>query len=136
MFWDSIHGVRSYVLLIAQVSTLQCRLICFLTGIGRSLPRVSFFETPAERALWGSGALHVLNKSTGGIAHEWARSKVTNQLAEERQIDVLRHINTDQTARDMLRITEAHGKEKLQYWGFSYVPCQTRPLIISHHLIR
>ncbi|ESK91339.1 alpha beta hydrolase fold family [Moniliophthora roreri MCA 2997] len=29
-------------------------------------------------------------------------------------------MNTDYTARDMLRITEAYGREKIQYWGISY----------------
>ena len=72
----------------------------------------------------GSGAIsgtgfQVLNTSTGDVAKTWARAKVTNQLAAERQLELLRHINTDQTARDMLRIVEAHGREKLQYWGFS-----------------
>lgn len=107
-------------------------MISCLTGVGHSLPRVSFFETAAERALWGAGALLVLNTSAD-VAHEWARSKITNQLAGERQIDVLKHINTDQTARDMLRITEAHGKEKLQYWGFSYVPLML--FCSSHNII-
>jgi hypothetical protein len=88
-------------------------------GIGHSLPHVSFFETAAERALWGSDFGQILNASTDAVARRWARSKVINQLAEERQSNILKHINTDQTARDMLRITEAHGKEKLQYWGFS-----------------
>ncbi|CAA7262007.1 unnamed protein product [Cyclocybe aegerita] len=32
----------------------------------------------------------------------------------------LRHMNTDQTAQDMLRIVEAYRQQKLQYWGFSY----------------
>ncbi|KAF9457252.1 TAP-like protein-domain-containing protein [Collybia nuda] len=89
-------------------------------GVGRSVPRVSFFETAAERALWGPISLHVLDTSRGDVAREWARSKVVNELARERQLDVLRHMNTDHTARDMLRITEAHGRERLQYWGFSY----------------
>lgn len=64
----------------------------------------------------------MLDASPDGVARAWARSKVANQVVGERQSDVLRHLNTDQTARDMLYITEAHGKEKLQYWGFSYVP--------------
>ncbi|KAF9457254.1 TAP-like protein-domain-containing protein [Collybia nuda] len=89
-------------------------------GVGNSVPRVSFFETAAERVLWAPGSLHVLGTSSDDVAREWARSKITNELARERQLEVLKHINTDQTARDMLRITEAHGKEKLQYWGFSY----------------
>ncbi|RDB20278.1 hypothetical protein Hypma_012562 [Hypsizygus marmoreus] len=93
-------------------------------GVGRSTPRISFFETELERILWGSvgprGSLTILNASTDSLAAAWARAKIEGQLARERQIDVIGHINTDQTARDMLQITHAHGKEKLQYWGFSY----------------
>ncbi|KAF8219018.1 hypothetical protein L208DRAFT_1383140, partial [Tricholoma matsutake] len=49
-------------------------------------------------------------------------ARIFGQLAAERQLDELRHTNTDQTARDMLRITEAHGQEKIQYCGFSPSP--------------
>lgn len=80
---------------------------------------MSFFETDVERELWAKGPLTVLNASTGSLAREHARANILGQLAVERQLDVLKHVNTDQTARDMLRITEAHGREKLQYWGFS-----------------
>jgi hypothetical protein len=82
---------------------------------------MSFFETEVERELWGNRQLEVLNTTTDGVARAYARAKIIGQLAAERQLDELRHINTDQTARDMLRITEAHGKEKIQYWGFSWV---------------
>jgi len=41
-------------------------------------------------------------------------------LAGERDDGSLRFINTDHTARDMLRIVQAHGRDKIQYWGFSY----------------
>jgi len=59
------------------------------------------------------------NKSEGGIAHFLARAKLLGQLAEEQDDGYLRHINTDHTARDMLRIVETYGREKIQYWGFS-----------------
>ena len=42
-------------------------------------------------------------------------------LAAESDDGYLRHINTDNTARDMLSIVEASGREKIQYWGFSCV---------------
>lgn len=50
----------------------------------------------------------------------WALSHIYGKLAAETNDGGLQHINTDQTARDMLRIVEAHGRSKLQYWGFSY----------------
>jgi hypothetical protein len=80
---------------------------------------MSFFETAVERELWENSDPQILNATTDDIARKHARARIVGQLAAERQLDELRHINTDQTARDMLRITEAHGKEKLQYWGFS-----------------
>ncbi|KAF8185203.1 hypothetical protein BJ912DRAFT_927579 [Pholiota molesta] len=48
------------------------------------------------------------------------RVSFLGRLTAENDDGYLRHINTDQTARDMLRIVEAHGRTKLQYWGFSY----------------
>ncbi|KAJ7858726.1 TAP-like protein-domain-containing protein [Mycena leptocephala] len=87
-------------------------------GVAHSIPRVSFFETDMERQLWGSSTLTELNASSDALGRMWARAQVYNSLAGER--GSIQHINTDNTARDMLRIVEAHGKEKLQYWGFSY----------------
>lgn len=93
-----------------------------LSGVGRTTPRADFFATPAERAVWaGDGPLRVVNSTTEGVSRAWAKAQIVGQLAAERNFDELRHINTDNTARDMLRIAEAHGREKLQYWGFSLV---------------
>ncbi|KAF8960263.1 TAP-like protein-domain-containing protein, partial [Flammula alnicola] len=88
-------------------------------GIGRSQPHVSFFKTDVERHIWDMN-LKVVNRSAEGIARGWARAHVLGQLAAETDDGYLRHINTDQTARDMLKIVEAHGRSKIQYWGFSY----------------
>lgn len=66
----------------------HCRLIFCLTGIGHSVPRVSFFETAAERAIWMAGEPDVIDPSTGGVALVWAQAKVVNQLAGERQSDI------------------------------------------------
>ncbi|KAG7091884.1 hypothetical protein E1B28_008285 [Marasmius oreades] len=89
-------------------------------GVSRSTPRVSFYESRVERKLWATAGVGELNHSAITVGSSWARNKITGQLAVERDRNVLAHINTDHTARDMLRITEAHGREKLQYWGFSY----------------
>ncbi|KAL0059030.1 hypothetical protein AAF712_014268 [Marasmius tenuissimus] len=50
----------------------------------------------------------------------WANSQIMGTLAYERGKDYLGHMNTANSARDMLSIVEAHGQEKLQYWGLSY----------------
>ncbi|KAJ7704978.1 TAP-like protein-domain-containing protein [Mycena rosella] len=42
------------------------------------------------------------------------------ELAGERDNGSLRLMNTDHTAREMLRIVQAHYLDKSQYWGFSY----------------
>ena len=68
--------------------------------------------------MWGGRAVPS-NKSEDGIARVLARSTLLGRLAEEQDDGYLRHINTDHTARDKLRIVEAHGREKIQYWGFS-----------------
>jgi hypothetical protein len=80
---------------------------------------VSLFETREERTQWAASVNLGQNNSAQYVSNIWARSKIEGTLAEERLADVLPHIQTDHTARDMLRINEAHGREKLQYWGIS-----------------
>ncbi|KAJ7240020.1 Alpha/Beta hydrolase protein, partial [Mycena rebaudengoi] len=91
-------------------------------GIGRSTPRVSSFETRVERKIWEAKdpRKRSLNSSDGALWRVYARALIDGQLAGERDDGSLRYINTDHTARDMLRIVQAHGRDKLQYWGFSY----------------
>ncbi|KAF9475280.1 alpha/beta-hydrolase [Pholiota conissans] len=91
-------------------------------GIGRSTPRASFFSTAIERELWNAAdSLNFVTNSSGeGVARTWARAHLLGKLAERNDDGGLRYFNTDQTARDMLSIVRAHGKEKLLYWGFSY----------------
>jgi hypothetical protein len=88
----------------------------FSTGVGQSTPRVAWVKSAAERAMWYASDLHTAEDD---VANKWAFSMVLGQLAEDHDDGYLRHINTDHTARDMLRIVEAHGRTKIQYWGFS-----------------
>ncbi|KAF4600417.1 hypothetical protein EYR38_005044 [Pleurotus pulmonarius] len=88
-------------------------------GVGLSIPRVSFFDTEAQRQFFGS--FDVVNATSDGLARIWARAQITGALAaRHNQHNILEHFNTENTARDMLKIVEAHGQRNIQYWGFSY----------------
>ncbi|KAJ7872587.1 Alpha/Beta hydrolase protein [Mycena leptocephala] len=94
-------------------------------GVSYSTPTVSFFRTAAERALWMPATSDIvfpaLNQTADAVAQQWARAQILGQLAVNRNDgNYIQHITTDNTARDMLRITEAFGFEKVQYWGVSY----------------
>ncbi|KAF8191047.1 hypothetical protein K438DRAFT_1970789 [Mycena galopus ATCC 62051] len=87
-------------------------------GIARSVPSASFFATDAERVQFpvpGS-----LNASQDAFRRAYATAMLQSKLAAARDDGALRFINTESTARDMLSIVHAHGREKLQYAGFSY----------------
>jgi pimeloyl-ACP methyl ester carboxylesterase len=91
----------------------------FSSGVGNSTPQIRFFESPTEQALWFQGG-QALNASKDATARAWARAQVLGKVAETRDRNTLRHITTDNVARDMLQIVRAHGRDKIQYWGFSY----------------
>lgn len=56
------------------------------------------------------------------LPSQWANFQALGRLAKDRDTaGVLAHVSTDNVARDMLRIVEAHGQTKLQYWGISCV---------------
>ncbi|KAJ7474215.1 TAP-like protein-domain-containing protein [Mycena latifolia] len=86
---------------------------------------ISFFETDAERNLWMPVTPTImfpsLNASSDAVPRQWARAQLLGQLASLRDPQShLQHMTTDNVARDMLRITEAFGWDKLQFWGISY----------------
>lgn len=96
-------------------SGVTLTVMCII-GVARSTPRASFFESDVERELWMS---ETIAENMSDVPRVWARAHVLSRLAGEADTGYLRHVNTDNTARDMLRIVEAHGRSKIQYWGFS-----------------
>ncbi len=96
-------------------------------GLGVSSPRVEFFATEAERALWLANPYAystILNATNDPLAlsRMWANGQVLGQLTKVHDTSgLLEFIGTDDVARDMLRITEANGQDDLLYWGVSYV---------------
>ncbi|KAJ7259819.1 Alpha/Beta hydrolase protein [Mycena rebaudengoi] len=94
-------------------------------GVSHSTPVISFFKTAVERELLIPSAPNIpypsFNASSDALVQQWAHMQLLGKLAEARNTDnYLQHMTTDNVARDMLRITEAFGFEKLQYWGISY----------------
>ncbi|KAF7333867.1 AB hydrolase-1 domain-containing protein [Mycena venus] len=87
-------------------------------------PLIKQLANYVERELWIPAAFNAvypsLNESEDALAQQWAKVQIQGQLAVERNQNYMQHITTDNTARDMLRITEAFGWDKLQYWGISY----------------
>ncbi|KAL0580849.1 hypothetical protein V5O48_001141 [Marasmius crinis-equi] len=89
-------------------------------GVQRSTPRIEFYKTPVERELNFHATPSELNSSRETVMSYWSYTKEMGALAYERGKEYLPHMTTDHVARDMLSIVQAFGREKLQYWGFSY----------------
>ncbi|SJL16597.1 uncharacterized protein ARMOST_20123 [Armillaria ostoyae] len=92
-------------------------------GVGNSTPRAEFFLSKEEHYQWLADVNHwtsAVNTTSDQIPHLWASVQVVAELARERDNGILNYISTDNVARDMLRITEAAGQSKLQYFGISY----------------
>ncbi|KAK1230898.1 hypothetical protein PQX77_005976, partial [Marasmius sp. AFHP31] len=118
---SGVDLIRGRGAMLAKVVGPQFDIVGFdPRGVSRSTPRVSFYESRVERELWARSKVRELNMSSDTVASTWARNEITGKLAAQRDEHILAHINTDHTARDMLKITEAQGRKKLQYWGFSY----------------
>ncbi|KAK0457508.1 TAP-like protein-domain-containing protein [Desarmillaria tabescens] len=110
--------------LLSSVIGNQYDIISFdPRGVGNSTPRAEFFLSKEEHYQWLADTNHwtaAVNTTSDQIPHLWASAQVIAELAKERDNGILNYIDTDNAARDMLRISEAAGQSKLQYWGISY----------------
>ncbi|KAK0229647.1 hypothetical protein EDD85DRAFT_939884 [Armillaria nabsnona] len=110
--------------LITSIIGNQYDIISFdPRGLGNSTPRAEFFFSKEEHYQWLADTNYwtsAVNTTSDQIPHLWASAQVVAELARERDNGILNYISTDNVARDMLRITEAAGQPKLQYFGISY----------------
>ncbi|KAF8160399.1 TAP-like protein-domain-containing protein, partial [Pholiota molesta] len=119
-------GVDFVVQLGSQISTVigpEFDLIGFdPRGIEHSTPIISFFLTDAERAAFDFGP-HADDATAfpDVLPTQWAQFQALGHLAQDRDTaGILPHVTTDNVARDMLHVVEAHGETQLKYWGISY----------------
>ncbi|KAJ7152395.1 Alpha/Beta hydrolase protein [Mycena filopes] len=91
-------------------------------GVSFSTPRASIFETAAERAVWNAGSLPTsLNASDDALPRAWGLAQLEGQLAAQRDTSqIMKYMTSDNVVRDMLRITQKLGYDKLKYYGISY----------------
>ncbi|THH30474.1 hypothetical protein EUX98_g3728 [Antrodiella citrinella] len=73
-----------------------------------------------EEGLFYTKFTSLVNSSDNALGAMHATSHVVGDFAKARVGDIAQHVSTPVVARDMLSITKAHGRDKLQYWGFSY----------------
>ncbi|KZV81214.1 hypothetical protein EXIGLDRAFT_686220 [Exidia glandulosa HHB12029] len=89
-------------------------------GVGRTTPKLAVLQTEAERMTWQLQLPPPINVTVDALAKLYGYWKIMSDLV----LDSItaKHMSTALVARDMLRITQAHGDgcEKLLYWGFSY----------------
>ena len=90
------------------------------SGVGLTTPAVSVFSDAYERVYWDAGTPPLINSTSEAFLHTYTRSMLFGDLSTKRAKHAAEHVSTATVARDMLTITQAHGFDKLLYWGFSY----------------
>ncbi|KAH8079799.1 TAP-like protein-domain-containing protein [Cristinia sonorae] len=89
-------------------------------GIGATTPSLQTLQSKGEEGLFLHHLLTTVNASDTALGALYATSQNLGELAQARMSHVAQHVSTPVVARDMLSIVKAHGRDKLQYWGFSY----------------
>lgn len=79
------------------------------------------FDDQAEEVAWvlRETTAPLWNSSSDAVAKLHTRATVINKLVSDRAGHTAAYASTASVSRDMLEITRAHGRDKLQYWGFS-----------------
>ncbi|EJD44705.1 hypothetical protein AURDEDRAFT_166193 [Auricularia subglabra TFB-10046 SS5] len=89
-------------------------------GIGSTTPVLNTMPSDAERMTWSLSLPLAINSSDDALGKLYGCGHILGNLVEQRQKTTAQHMSTAIVARDMLAITKAHGRDKLQFWGFSY----------------
>lgn len=93
------------------------------SGVGRTTPTATVFPTAAENLIWQLGQSDdpLPLDTPDAVARLYDNSIVYGDLASTRGQNYTQFVSTATVARDMLEITRAHGRDKVLYWGTSYV---------------
>lgn len=85
------------------------------------MPQVNIFPDQSENAAWQILAFRapLYNATPDAVPRMYANARALASVAAARINSTAPYLSTAQVARDMLKITNAFGRDKLQYWGFS-----------------
>lgn len=97
------------------------KLDAVIAGLGSTTPTLHMFESPGEVGFIYAKFSLAINSSDTALGAMYAAAKTLGEVAQARMGDLAQHVGTPVVARDMHSIVKAHGQEKIQYWGFSYV---------------
>ena len=78
--------------------------------MGLTTPAVSVFSDVYERVYWEAGASPLINATSDSFLHRYTRSELFGDLSMKHAAE---YVSTETVARDMLAITQAHGRDKL-----------------------
>lgn len=94
---------------------------CYFVGTGSSAPLLALFRDPVEALDFYSTYPVSANESANSFARAFAQGQILGKLAQDRIQKVAESVGTPAVATDMLNIVKAFGRDRLNYWGISYV---------------